>query len=181
MMKAKILIFGVPVLLFVLFFSYGLSWAQDKAPEFYKDRNNFFTFGPPADWAKEEIAGDTVSQVNFKSPDGKAGMGVIAQLDEGELNGLFSQKKDYIKEFKRRFPKGRFVLSWDTLGERKVVKVDFEIPKLIKQEQYFFFDQGVRFDLVYGVANAGDFERYKKTALDALVTIQRQKQVKRGK
>ncbi len=100
---------------------------------------------------------------------------MIAQLNEGEPNELFAQKKEYVKGFQQRLPKGNFNLAWDKLGERKVIKVNFEIPKVIKQEQYFFYDQGVRFDLVYGVANAADFKSYKQAALDAFVTIQRQK------
>ena len=108
-------------------------------------------------------------------------MGIIAQLDEGDANGLFSQKKDYIKEFKHRFPKGKFSVSWDTLGVRKVIKLNFEIPQLIKQEQYFFFDQGVRFDLVYGVANAAEFEKCHKIALDSFGTIERQSPPKKKK
>jgi hypothetical protein len=176
-MKSKILFFiGIPILLFAILFNCAISFAKDQpAPEVYKDKNNFFVFIPPMGWVKDEVTTDTSSHVNFNSPDGMAGLGIIAQYDGSELNALFVDKKDYIKEFKRRFPRGKFSFAWDTLGERKVVKVTFEIPKAIKQEQYFFFDQGVRFDLVYGVSNAADYGKYEQAALDAFGTIQRQK------
>ncbi|MFH0918309.1 MAG: hypothetical protein V1830_04160 [Candidatus Omnitrophota bacterium] len=166
------------IIFFAIFLNCAISLAQDKVLEIYKDKNNYFTFSPPAGWVKEEIVSDTVSQVNFTSPDGKAGLGIIAQLNERELNDLFSQKKEYIKDYQRRFPRGKFSLSWATLGKYKIVKINFELLRVIKQEQYFFYDQGVRFDLVYGVANFADFEKYKQVALDAFVTVQRQKPIK---
>jgi hypothetical protein len=171
----KLFITGISIFIFASFLNFTAALAQEKGAEVYKDKNNYFSFNPPADWTKEEIAADTVSQVNFHSPDGKAGLGIIAQLDDGDLNNLFSQKKDYIKDFRKRFPKGKFSVSWETLGGRKVVKVNFAIPQLIKQEQYFFYDQGVCFDLVYGVGSPVDFEKNNQLALDAFATIQRQK------
>ena len=172
-MKHKILFLsGIFIFLLMIFLNFHISLAQEKVLEVYRDKKNYFTVTPPAGWTKEEIVTDTVSQVNFRSPDGKAGLGIIAQHDGGEINNLFSQKKDYVKEFQRRFPKGKFSLSWDTLGQYKVILVNFEIPQLIKQKQYFFFDQGIRFDLVYGVGNFADFEKYNQIALSAFATVQ---------
>lgn len=174
-MKYKILLIaGIQVLLFT-FSNFSIAEVQNAAVDIYKDKKLHFTFSTPAGWVQEGVVAGTVSQVNFRSPDGKAGLSVVAQLNKGELDELFAQKKDYVKDFQRRFPKGKFVLSWGTLGERKVIKINFEIPSMIKQEQYFFFDQGVRFDLVYGVVNAADFGKNRQAALDAFGTIQRQK------
>ena len=176
--KFKILFIAGALMLFFNFANSLAVMVQDEAPGIYKDKNNFFTFSPPAGWLKEEISGDTVSQVNFTSPDGKAGLAIIAALDEGDLNDLFSLKNVYIKDYQRRFPKGKFSLAWDILAERKAIKINFELPRVIKQEQYFFYDQGVRFDLVYGVVNAADFKKYNQLALDAFVTVERQKPAK---
>jgi len=166
---------GILILFSAVFFIFPLAQAEDSSLNIYKDKNNYFTFCPPADWKKEEIVNDTVSQVNFTSPDGKAALGVIAGFNDGDLNNLFFQKKEYIKDYRRRFPKGKFSLSWATLNGRNVVKIGFEIPQVIKQEQYFFYDQGIRFDLVYGVGDSADFEKYNQLALDAFSTVQRQK------
>ena len=175
-MKHKILfIAGIPIFLFAFLFNLTISLAQDEAIEVYKDKKNYFSFNPPPGWIKEEIVNDTMVQVSFSSPDGKAALGVIAELNDGDLNDLFLQKKEYIKDYRRRFPRGKFSLFWDSLGKRKVVKINFEIPQVIKQEQYFFYDQGIRFDLVYGVGNSADFEKYNQLVLDAFATVQRQK------
>jgi hypothetical protein len=170
-----LLIGGAFILLFTMFSNFPISLAQDTALGIYKDKKNYFTFSPPADWNQEEIVNDTVSQVNFRSPDGKVALGVIAELNEGDLNDLFFQKKNYVKDFQRRFPKGKFSASWATLGNRKVIRVVFEMPQVVKQEQYFFYDQGIRFDLVYGVADPTDFKKYHQLALDAFATVQRSK------
>jgi len=172
------LIAGIQALLFTFFSNFAIAEVQNSAVDIYKDKNVHFTFSPPAGWVKAEMATDMASQVNFRSPDKKAGLGVIAQLDAGDIESLFLKKKDYIKDFKARFPKGKFSLVWDTLGERKVIKINFEIPGMIKQEQYFFYDQGIRFDLVYGVINFADFKKYNQSALDAFGMIQPQEMVK---
>ncbi|MDD5129831.1 MAG: hypothetical protein PHS66_02105 [Candidatus Omnitrophica bacterium] len=185
--KNKTVNFGKNTVLFIIailafscvfFFNPAISPAQDETTEIYADKNNFFIFTPPAGWTKKEMANDTSSQVAFRSSDGKAELAVIAQFNEGESNELFSQKKSYIKDFQQRFPNGTFTLTWDRLGERKAIKINFEIPKVIKQEQYFLFEQGMRFDLIYGVGNSADFKKYRQAALDAFVTVQRQEPVK---
>jgi hypothetical protein len=176
-----VLICGTAVLLSVIFFNPAISLAQEaqeNAAAVYQDKNNFFTFNPPAGWIKEEVSQDTASEARFTSPDGKVALAIIAGLNEGELNEFFEDKKIYIKDYQKRFPQGKFSLDFDTLGERQVVRIGFQVPRMIKQEQYFFFDQGVRFDLVYGVKDPADFKKYKQTALDAFITVKRMSPVK---
>lgn len=174
---AILFIIGIPILFSALLFNLLLAQAQDLSLDIYKDKNNYFTFRPPLAWKKEEIITEILSQVNFHSPDGKASLGIFAELNGGSLNELFFQKKGFIKDYQQRYPKGKFVLSWAILNGRNVVKIDFEIPRVVKQAHYFFYDLGIRFDLVYGVENPGDFEKYSQVVLDAFSTIQPQEQI----
>ncbi len=151
--------------------------AQDVPPTIYSDRNNYYTFQPPAGWKKREVFAETVSRVIFHSPDGKASLGILAELNGANLNELFFEKKSFIKDYQRRYPKGRFALSLVVLGVRNVAKVNFEIPRVVKQEQYFFYERGIRFDLIYGVEDPADFEKYYQVALDAFSTIQSIEQI----
>jgi len=148
--------------------------AEDSSDNIYKDSNGYFTFKPPPDWKKEEILSRFGSQVNFRSPGGKATLGIIAGLDGGNLNELFIAKKGVAKDYQKRYPAGKFMASRDTLGGREVVRLDFEIPRVSKQEQYFFYYNGIRFDLIYGVADPADFQNYRQVALNAFSTIQPQ-------
>jgi hypothetical protein len=168
---------GILILFSALFFIFPLSQARDFSPDIYKDINNYFTFKPPPDWKEDEIITKMVSQVSFRSPDGKATLGILAELNGGDLNELFFQKESFIKDCQLLYPEGKFVLSRATLSGRNVVKIDFEIPRVAKQEYYFFYDKGMRFDLVYGVADPADFEKYRQVALDAFSTIQPQEQI----
>ena len=168
---------GVSILFSVFFFICPLSQARDTPLDIYKDKNNYFTFRPPPDWKKEEIITKIASHVNFRSTDGKATLGILAELNGGDLNELFSRKEGSLRNYRLRYPEGKFVLSRVTLSGRNVVKMDFEIPRVAKQEYYFFYDNGMRFDLVYGVADPADFEKYRQVALDAFSTIQPQEQI----
>jgi hypothetical protein len=179
-----LLIAGIAGLISACLFNPAITLAevvQEDPAALYQDKNQFFTFSPPQGWIKEEFFEDTSSQARFTSADGKVALAVIASLNEGELNELFADKKIYIKDYQKRFPQGKFSLDWDTLGERQIVKIGFQIPRMIKQEQYFFFDQGVRFDLIYGVKNPADFKKYKQTARDAFMTVKRLGPVKNSK
>jgi hypothetical protein len=175
--QTTLFIAGILILLSAFFFIFPLSQAQDSSLDIYKDKNNYFTFRPPPDWKQEEIISKIVSRVNFRSPDGKATLGILAELNGGDLNYLFFQKEDFIKDYQLRYPEGKFVLSRVTLSGRNVVKIDFEIPRVAKQEYYFFYEKGMSFDLVYGVEDPDDFEKYRQVALDAFSTIQPQEQI----
>jgi hypothetical protein len=170
-MPNKLFITGILILSCVFSVSPSFSQVQDSSKDVYKDPKNYFTFKPPPDWKIEEVTSAIVSQVNFRSPDGKATLGIIAELNGGNLNELFSQKQDFIKDYQLRYPEGNFALSWATLNGRNVIKMDFEIPAVAKQEYYFFYVMGTRFDLVYGVTNPANFEKYRQVALDAFSTI----------
>ena len=170
-MPNKSFIAGLIIFACVFFAMPSFSQVQDSSKGVYKDTKNYFTFRPPEDWKKEETITRIVSQVAFRSPDGKATLGIIAEPNGGNLNELFFQKQGLIKDYQLRYPEGKFVLSRATLAGRNVIKMDFEIPRVVKQEYYFFYEMGMRFDLVYGVANPANFGKYRQVALDALSTI----------
>lgn len=175
--KADFLVFGSLLTLLFYFFAPAIAQAimiQEDTSGIYRDKNDFFSCQVPQEWIKQEASQDTVSEVRFTSPDGKAGLAIFAQLDDRELNQLFFDKKAYIKNYQQFFPQGEFSLDWDTLGERAVVRIILDLPSKVKQEQYFFYDQGVRFDLIYGVANREDFNKYRPRALDIFQTVRRQ-------
>jgi len=166
---------AMSVFFFAFVFNSPLVMALDAAGEIYRDKNNFFSFRQPADWLKKEITEDTLSHINFTSPDGRANFAVIGQFGDGDLNDLFFRKKEYMEDFNRRFPGSKFSLDWDELAGRQVIKTYLEIPGVLKQVGYYFYDQGIVFDLVYGAGDAEDFQKYEQTALDAFVSVRRQK------
>lgn len=164
--------------------SFFLSLSMLIAPFFsagaldtYQDRNGYFTIIVPQDWKIEDSSTEDRSKVLFRSPDGKATMGVIAVLDSDNLGNLSLTKKEFVKDHAQRFPEGRFALSQETMCGFAILKVEYEIPKIAKEEFYYFFSDGVRFDLTYGTGNTEDFETYKSVALDAFCTLKIQQRM----
>ena len=107
---------GIFILLCASFFIPLLSHAQDISDNIYKDPNNYFIFKPPAGWKKEEITNKLTSQVNFRSPDGKATLGILAELDGGNLNYLLFKKRRFVKDHRQRYPEGAFSVSLAVLA-----------------------------------------------------------------
>lgn len=138
----------------------------------YNDLNGYFSFTPPAEWIKQELSQGYRSEVIFKSPDDAAVIVILAELDDGDLGSLFLMKKDLIRGHRQRYPEGTFEANMTRLGKFEAVGMDYEIPELSKKEFYFFYFDGIRFDLTYSVSNAADFARYRDTALNSFLSIE---------
>jgi hypothetical protein len=175
--KMKGLFFSLISSLFV-FFSAALTIFSSftvAAIDTYRDKNGYFTMVPPQGWKIEESSTEDRSKVLFRSPDGKAAIGIIAVLDNDNIGNLLLTKAEYVEDHKQRFPSGRFALSQETLCDFSVIKVEYEMPTILKEEFYYFFSDGVRFDVTYGVPDASDFETYKSVARDALCSLKPQR------
>lgn len=164
---------------FVYFYNPSFSIASE-AP-IYRDENDYFTFVPPSDWKIEEFSAEYRSRVQctMQTPEGTVTIAIIAELDNDNLGNLYFLKKEFVDDHKRRFPEGTFVLSKNKLCDFTVLRIEFEISKVVKEELYFFFVDGVRFDLSYGASETSDFIKYKKTALEVLCSIKPQSRVKK--
>ncbi|MBU2102954.1 MAG: hypothetical protein ABH865_00145 [Candidatus Omnitrophota bacterium] len=141
------------------------------APVVYQDENGYFTLTVPDGWKLEDYSAEARSKAQLRSPDGKAVVGIIAGLDGGNIGNLFLIKKDFVEDHRARFPDGRFSLSREMLCDLEVVRVGYAIPKVLEEEFYYCFADGVRYDLVYGAGSAADFKHYKKTALKIFCSL----------
>ncbi|MDD5194809.1 MAG: hypothetical protein PHQ96_03925 [Candidatus Omnitrophica bacterium] len=151
----------------LLFFPYSAVVAVDT----YQDRNGYFTIAIPEGWKIEEYSTQDRSKVLFRSPDGKAAIGIIALLDNDNIGSLLLTKTEFIEDHKQRFPQGTFALTQETICGFEILKVQYEIPKLVKEEFSYFFADGVRYDFTYGVGDAQDFEKYKNTVLETFCSL----------
>ena len=154
---------------YILCFYFSPLWASDT--DVYKDKKGYFTFVPPQGWGVEESSTLFASRVQCRPQDGDAVIGIIALPDNDSLGNLFAIKKEFIEDHKRRFPQGKFVLSKTTFDGFEALRIDFEIPEIIKEEFYFFFAEGMRFDLMYGARDSADFEKYRPAALGSLASL----------
>jgi hypothetical protein len=138
----------------------------------YSDKNGYFTFVPPAGWVMADRSRDGRTKAEFRSPDGVASIGIVARPEEGNYLEILEEKKDYVAKRKLRFPQGKFAYSEVIICRAQAVKVGYEMPPVVKEEQYFFLAGGLQFNLSYGVVDPEDFFKYRQVALDAFATLE---------
>lgn len=161
------------LLLYVgLFFSFACA-AGPQAP--YEDNNSYFSIMPPVGWRATDLSAGYRSSVKFSSPDDNASILLVAELDDYDLGMLYSSKKEYVEDQKKRFPEGDFLLSRVTLAGFPALKIDYRLLDALRGEVYYFYFDGLRFDLAYSGRSNRDFDYYHTEALAALTSIKPKK------
>lgn len=143
--------------------------------ESYADSNAYFRIEVPGDWLKDDLSLGYKSELMFRSPDGKAVVVVIAELNSQNILDLWLVKKEFIEEHRKRFPRGNFTLSKSSMAGFEALKIEYAIPPVTRQEFYIFFFDGMRFDLVYSATSAEAFGQYRDAALGIFSTIEPQR------
>jgi hypothetical protein len=161
----------------VIFYALIFSFASAQNGEAYNDKNGYFSFVPPEGWLLQDLSKEYQSKAIFVSSDGAAMIILMAGLDDDNLGSLFLLKKDLAQELQQQHPDGTFDVNKSAICGFTAVSMDFEIPNVAKKEFYFFYFDGVRFDLTYSVAKEEDFQKYRNIAIESFSTFKPKRRV----
>jgi hypothetical protein len=175
LLKRRTFIIGTP--LTVICFTYLLlspsTFAKNSnKAALYEDKNGYFAFTPPKGWEMQDFSRIDSSHVIFASPDNAAMIMVLAEPDKYDLESLFFLKKRWVKEHNVDYPNGLFAVKKTAICGFEAVKVDYDIPGIMKKELYFFYFDGVRYDLTYSVRRTEDFAKFRSIALESFSSLE---------
>lgn len=151
-------------LLVVLFSHISVNANEPVTQETYVDPLGYYTCVPPHGWSILNLSQEYRSNIVMQDTEESAKIVIFAELDNSDLQLIYELKRDWVKELKKIYPEGIFAVETTMLNKIPAISLTYEIPRETKKQFYYFYYDGVLYNLVYSSKSIEIFEKFKPLA-----------------
>lgn len=150
---------------------------SDAAPSLYTDKNDYFSFVPPAGWIQKDYPTDPRSKVQFDCPDAREVLlRIIAEVASPGLSSdnVVEMVRERARVARSRLGSGfRMEVEQGTFSgvPAAVTRQSFSGQAQGEQEVTIFVAGTVMFNIAYSAPNRTMLEKYRAIAEESLCTL----------